>query len=193
MKLLGALAAAAAATAAAYWLSGPGGSSKGGMSADGQHRHPSHGIDSHKLPNIIEAALPPHHRSTGEAKTVNTCRAIPGRRMLSLVALPSFAAERPLPNPHPLPKPSASTLSPTGVGRSVPSHAALQCSADGIEVAGWGIAFLFSPTGTLRLYPAPTSRPHPTHPTGSKRVPRFKSTLRSFPYAPCSDTVARPL
>lgn len=64
MKLLGALAAAAAATAAAYWLTGTGGTFAGGMSADGQQHHHSRGIDSHKLPNIIEAALPPHHRST---------------------------------------------------------------------------------------------------------------------------------
>lgn len=80
MKLLGALAAAAAATAAAYWLTGTGGTFAGGMSADGQQHHHSRGIDSHKLPNIIEAALPPHHRSTGANQQQGPCRGGAERR-----------------------------------------------------------------------------------------------------------------
>ena len=43
-----ALLAAAAAGAALWWASGV----------------RSGGMDSHKLPNVLEAALPPHHRST---------------------------------------------------------------------------------------------------------------------------------
>jgi len=65
MKLLAA-AAAAAAVGAALWLSaGPdSASAAGSRGPSGGGHHLS--MDSHKLPNIIEAALPPHHRSTGE-------------------------------------------------------------------------------------------------------------------------------
>lgn len=45
--LAAATAAIAAATAALWWSGGEGG-----------------GMDSHKLPNLLEAALPPHHRAT---------------------------------------------------------------------------------------------------------------------------------
>lgn len=52
MKLLGQTLLAAAAAGAALWYANSARSAGGGM-------------DSHRLPNFLEAALPPHHRATG--------------------------------------------------------------------------------------------------------------------------------
>lgn len=52
-----ALLAAAAAGAAVWWASAS-------LSRSGGHLS----MDSHRLPSALEAALPPHHRSTGKEK-----------------------------------------------------------------------------------------------------------------------------